>query len=169
MATADERLMEWLRDARAMEQQAETMLSSMASRIEHYPEVKRGLERHLEETRAQAAQIEACIVRRGGDTSTLKDLAAKFTAFGQGLSGMFVGDEIVKGSMASYTFEHMEIAAYKVLISAAEACGDRETSAVCQRILAEEEAMARWVGDNLGDITTKYLAREEIPDVTAKH
>ena len=169
MATAEERLMEWLRDAHAMEQQAETMLSAMVARIDHYPEVKRGLERHLEETRAQASQIEACIVRRGGDTSTLKDLAAKFTAFGQGLSGMFVGDEIVKGSMASYTFEHMEIAAYKVLISAAEACGDMETSAVCRRILTEEEAIAEWVGESLGEVTTKYLAREETPDLTAKH
>lgn len=37
MASAQERLMEWLRDAHAMKQQAETMLSSLASRIENYP------------------------------------------------------------------------------------------------------------------------------------
>ncbi|HYI94017.1 MAG TPA: DUF892 family protein [Bryobacteraceae bacterium] len=48
-----------------------------------------------------------------GDTSTLKDMAGKVIAFGQGMSGMFVEDEIVKGTMASYTFEHMEASAYR--------------------------------------------------------
>lgn len=100
----------------------------------------------------------------GSDTSTVKDLMGKFVAMGQGLSGVFVADKIVKGSMASYTFEHMEIAAYKVLIAAAEACGDVETSAVCQRILAEEEAMAKWLADNIGDVTRMFLAREPRPE-----
>ena len=40
MATVDERLNEWLRDAHAMEEQAEQMLSATASRIENYPELK---------------------------------------------------------------------------------------------------------------------------------
>lgn len=61
----DERLMEWLRDAHAMEEQAETMLSSMAGRIEHYPDIKRRIEQHIEETREQARLIRSCIERRG--------------------------------------------------------------------------------------------------------
>src|SRR5437764_1339335 len=112
MATAEERLMQWLRDAHAMEEQAETMLTALSGRIQNYPEVRSQVERHLDETRQQARELRACIERRGGDTSTLKDVAAKFVAMVQGLSGVFVGDEIVKGSMASYTFEHMEIASY---------------------------------------------------------
>lgn len=31
---------DWLRDAHAMEKQAESMLESMASRIENYPDIK---------------------------------------------------------------------------------------------------------------------------------
>jgi len=169
MASAEERLMEWLRDAHAMEQQAETMLSSMASRIEHYPDVKAKIEAHLAETRQQASQLASCIERRGGDTSTVKDLAGKFMAFGQGLSGMFVSDEIIKGAMASYTFEQMEIAAYRVLIATAEQVGDPETSSVCARILREEEDMARWLSDNLAALTQRYLVREETPELTAQH
>jgi len=167
MATAEERLMEWLRDAHAMEEQAETMLTALLKRIENYPEVRAKVEQHLEETRQQAQSLRTCIERRGGDTSTLKDLAGKFVAFGQGMSGMFVGDEIIKGSMASYTFEHMEIAAYKVLIAAAEAVGDQETRTVCERILKEEEATAAWFADNLASLTTKYLRREETPELSA--
>lgn len=44
--------------------------------------------------------------------------------FAQAISRLFVEDEIVKGSMGSYVFEAMEIAAYRTLIAAAEACGD---------------------------------------------
>jgi ferritin-like metal-binding protein YciE len=169
MATAEERLMEWLRDAHAMEEQAITMLTSLAERIENYPEVKAQVEAHLEETRRHEADIRACIERRGGGTSLLKDLTGKVVATGQGLSGMFVSDEIVKGAMASYTFEHMEIASYTVLVSTAEAVGDMETREVCHRILQEELAMAERLQTALPFITRKYLNREETPGRTAKH
>ena len=49
MASARENLLDWLRDAHAMEQQAETMLSTTASRIKNYPEMKARLEQHAEE------------------------------------------------------------------------------------------------------------------------
>ncbi|MBS7699922.1 MULTISPECIES: ferritin-like domain-containing protein [unclassified Chelatococcus] len=169
MATAEERLMEWLRDAHAMEQQAETMLSGLSSRIENYPEVKARIDAHLKETRVQAQLLNECIERRGGDTSSLKDLAGKFMAMGQSLSGVFVGDEIIKGAMAGYTFEHMEIAAYEVLIAAAEAVGDTQTAQVCTRILQEEEAMAEWARNNFNHLTITYLRREESPGIVAKH
>jgi ferritin-like metal-binding protein YciE len=164
MATMEERFMEWLRDAHAMERHAETMMSAMANRIEHFPEVRQRLEQHIDETRQQAQMLESCIQRRGGDTSTFKDLAARFAGMGQGISGIFVGDEVVKGAMASYTFEHMEIAAYTVLIETAELVGDPETSAICQRILAQEQAMAAWLGEHLPAVTCTYLGREQQAD-----
>lgn len=46
-----------------MEQQAETMLSAMAGRIENYPQVKAKIEEHLEETRRQASALQSCIER----------------------------------------------------------------------------------------------------------
>ncbi|AJY11598.1 ferritin-like domain-containing protein [Burkholderia dolosa] len=166
---AEERLMEWLRDAHAMEEQAETMLSSMAERIENYPDIKRRIEQHIDETREQQRLIRACIERRGGSVSTIKDLGAKTMAWAQGLSGMFVSDEIVKGGMASYTFEHFEIAAYRNLIEAARVVGDAETLAVCERILPEEQAMAAWLEHNMTGVVRTYLAREMRPGETAKH
>lgn len=161
MTTKEDRLLEWLRDAHAMEKQAETMLTAQASRIESYPDLKAKIEEHLAETRRQSNMLQSCIERRGGDTSTLKDLMGKFAAMGQGLGGAVMDDEVIKGSMASYTFEHMEIAAYQVLIATAEACGDQETVAVCQRILTEEMAMATWLGENLPSVTSKFLSLEE--------
>jgi ferritin-like metal-binding protein YciE len=127
MTTKEDRLLEWLRNAHAMEKQAETMLTAQAGRIETYPDLKARIEEHLAGTRRQGDVLQACIERRGGDTSTLKDLMGKFAAMGQGIGGAVMDDEVIKGSMASYTFEHMEIATYQVLIATAEACGDLET------------------------------------------
>jgi hypothetical protein len=47
----------------------------------------------------------------------MKDAGGKLMAMTQSLSGVFAGDE-VKGSLASYTFENMEIASYRILIAA---------------------------------------------------
>jgi ferritin-like metal-binding protein YciE len=168
MSTLDDHLMAWLRDAHAMEEQAETILKGQASRIEHYPHLRTRIQQHVAETQEQARRLRACIERRGGDTSTIKDAAGKLVAMGQNISGMFADDEVVKGSLASYTFEQMEIASYKILIVAAEAAGDLETKRVCETNLAEEEAMAKWLDAEMPGIVTKFLKRDEIPDVTAK-
>jgi ferritin-like metal-binding protein YciE len=83
------------------------------------------------------------------------------------MSGMFVADEVMKGAIASYSFEAMEIASYNILIAAAREAGDQETAQVCGAILQDEQAMAYWLEHHLGPLTSQYLAREE-PGVTAK-
>lgn len=161
MKAAEKRLIEWLRDAHAMEQQAEQMLKAQANRIEHYPDIKQRIERHIEETVSQAKRIESCIARHDESTSLVKDTAGKMTAMGQAVGGMFSGDEIVKGAMAGYTFEHMEIASYKILIATAEEAGDVETKRVCEEILKEEEAMAAWLADHMPQTVHQYLQRDD--------
>jgi ferritin-like metal-binding protein YciE len=161
-------LLAWLRDAHAMEKQAEQMLSKQISRLEHYPDLRRKLEEHLEETRRQAQLVDDCIARCGGDSSGLRDVMGKMMAFGQGLSGIFVDDEVIKGTLASYTFEQMEIASYKILIAAADAIGDSTTSAVCTRILREEEAMAHWLATQMPNLVRAFLDLDQVPGVAAK-
>ena len=168
MATPQDRLLDWLRDAHAMEEQAKTMLSGQAQRIQNYPELQAKIEEHLKETEAQAESIKTCIDRLGSSTSAVKAAGGKMMAMGQALSGLFVGDEVVKGSLASYTFEHMEIASYRILIAAAEEAGDQETKRVCQTILAEEERMAAWLEEHLAAVTRQYLQRDEAEAASAK-
>ena len=57
MASAKDNLLDWLRDAHALEQQAETMLKTTASRLENYPTFKARIEAHVEETREQAFNV----------------------------------------------------------------------------------------------------------------
>lgn len=168
MTDADNHLDHWLRDAHAMEKQAEQMLSAQAKRIENYPELSARIEDHLGETRAQIARLESCIERRGESASTMKDTAGKITAMMQGFGGMFASDEVVKGGIASYTFEHLEIASYNALIAAADAVGDTQTRDTCAEILREEEAMADWLANHLDDVTVKFLARDQIEMDEAK-
>jgi ferritin-like metal-binding protein YciE len=169
MAAVEERLMEWLRDAHAAEEQAQTMLSGMANRIENYPELKSRVQQHAEESRRHAELVRGCIERRGGSTSLIKDTGSKVLALGQAMSGMFVGDEVMKGSIASYAFEAMEIASYNILITTARAARDEQTAKVCEQILQDEQAMAHWLEQHVPDLTSKYLAREQTPDAVAKH
>lgn len=164
-----EQLVDWLRDAHAAEEQSEKMLTKFAGRIENYPELKSQIQRHIEETRGQARRLKQCLDRYGDTTSTLKDAFGRMMAFAQGMSGAFVDDEIIKGSMAAYTFEHMEIASYRILIAAAESLGDTETRNICEQILEEEIAMATWLEEHLPEITQKYMLRTDMPGVTAKH
>lgn len=151
----------WMRDAHAMEEQALTMMRGMLSRLENYPDLSARIERHVAETERQCDLLHALLEERSTGRSVMKDTMARMVAAGQGLSGMFAGDEVVKGGMSSYTFEHMEIAAYKVLIATARMLGDAPAVAVFEQILAEEQEMADWLYDHLDETTRIFLARDE--------
>jgi ferritin-like metal-binding protein YciE len=168
MTDPKEHLLDWLRDAHSMEQQAEQMLRAQSGRLDHYPELKARIDQHLEETLGQQKLVAQCIERLGGTTSTIKDIAAKVMAFGQAAGGMAMSDEVVKGAISSYVFENLEIASYTSLISAAEAVGDLETKEACEKILPQEISMAQWLLEHLPDVTQRYLALSATPGVEAK-
>jgi ferritin-like metal-binding protein YciE len=168
MKTASERLVQWMRDAHAMEEQAERIRQAESRRIENYPELKARIDRHLEETRRQAERLKARLDQLDGGTSWTKDAMANLIGIAQGLSGVFACDEVMKASLANYTFEHMEIASYKMLIATAEEAGDMQSKRVCEENLREEEDMASWLEQHLAPMTRQFLLREEMPGATAK-
>ena len=161
-------LVDWLRDAHAMEQQAEAMLKAQAERLEHYPQLRGRIEQHITETRGQRELIEQCLARHDAKPSTFKDLGGKLTAFGQGIGGSLMTDEVVKGAAMGYVFENLEIASYTILITAAKDVGDTETQQACEQIIKEEYAMAEWLKDHLPQIVQAFLARSADPDAAAK-
>lgn len=165
---ANEHLNDWLRDAHAMEQQAEKMLKAQAERLEHYPDLRARIVQHIEETQWQQSVLAECFARRGIDNSVLKDLGGKLLAMGQAVGGMTNSDEVVKGAAAGYVFENIEIATYTTLIAAAQAVGDTATQSACEQIIVQEKAMAAWLLEHLPQVTQAFLARAEQPGVTAK-
>ncbi|WP_419694663.1 ferritin-like domain-containing protein [Mesorhizobium muleiense] len=168
MSGTREWLVQWLKDAHAMEEQAETMLNGQLNRLESYPELRERIRLHLDETKGHAARLGTCLERLGEDTSALKDAGGKLLAMAQSLSGVFAGDEVMKGSLASYTFEHMEIASYTILIATAESLGETEIARTCEENLREEEAMAEWLQNKLPATTEQFLARSASDSDNAK-
>lgn len=164
---ARETWMGWLRDAHAMEAQAETMLAAQAGRLESYPALRMRIEQHQRETEEQRQALERLFDSLGEDVSMLKASMGKLMAMGQGIAGAFAADEVMKGTLASYTFEHLEIGTYSMLIAGAEELGMTEAVAVLTPILEQERAMAGWLAENMGPLTRSFLARAEA-DLEAK-
>lgn len=165
---SDERLMHWLRDAHAMEKQAETMLTAMEERIENYPHLRKRLAQHLKETQHQSQRLEDAIGRLGGKTSAVKDTAASLGVMFHTLTTTLAGDEVMKGLLSGYTFEHYEIGSYRILIAACGVLGDTETARICRENLREEEDMAQWLSANIDPLTAEYLEREDRGSERAK-
>ncbi len=167
MTHAKDNFVAWLKSAHAMEEQAITMLTAQTRRLESYPDLQARLTEHLEETRVQADNLQALLNRLSGAVSPLKDIAGRLAATVQGIPGMLVSDEVVKTMASAYAFEHLEIATYRTLLSAADELGEVEAQSVLERILAEETAMAVWLEENLDRITRIFLMRDE-RDLQAK-
>ncbi len=162
-------ILDWLRDAHAMEQQAESMLSSFSDRLEHYPELKQLIDTQVIRTRSQQDLLKDHIEKCGGSVSAIKDLGAKVMGFAQSASGILVGDEVVKGAMSIYVFQQMKIASYTVLKAAAGAIDDPATITLCDEFLPAEIDMAQWLHEHLPAITGEFIARTANAEDTAKH
>jgi len=159
---------DWLRDAHAMEKQAESMLESMASRIDNYPDVRARIEQHISETKHQITVLEEILDRNDISRSVLKDSMSKMMAFGQSMGGMAASDEIVKGSISGYVFEQFEIACYTSLLAAAKKAGDTASVPAIEGILAQEQQMADWLIRHIPDTTEQFLLRSDADGVEAK-
>ena len=149
-----------LRNAHALEAQADQLLSRQVERIENYPAMKQRLQQHIEETRRQSKRLEQILGAHGTSESTLKDLATGFMGNMAALAHAPMQDEILKNSFADYAFEHLEIASYRALIEMAGAAGDQKSIPLLQESLQEEIAMAEWAGQNLPDVVNTYIRLE---------
>ncbi|WP_114860656.1 ferritin-like domain-containing protein [Azospirillum brasilense] len=159
--TTKETLIDWLRDAHAMESQAVEMLERQAERIKNYPDVLAKVQEHIEVSNRQADRLKQCLQRLGTDTSAIKTGVAMLIGNAQSLSGVVASDEIVKASIFDYSFEHFEIANYRALIAAAEQAGEPEIARMLQPSLDEELEMAAWLEQRLPQLTKTYLERRE--------
>ncbi|SFB20814.1 Ferritin-like metal-binding protein YciE [Citrobacter amalonaticus] len=159
---------DWLRDAHAMEKQAESMLESMAGRIDNYPDLRSRIEQHISETKHQITILEEILDRNNISRSVIKDSMSKMAALGQSIGGIFPSDEIVKGSISGYVFEQFEIACYTSLLAAAQKAGDTASIPAIESILNEEKQMVDWLIKHIPQTTEQFLLRSETDGVEAK-
>jgi len=160
MAEIRDILIDYTRDAYAMEQQALSIIDRQLDRLENYPEMLARLRQHRTETERQAERMETALHRLGTDSSALKTGMAKLSSNMQAMMNTFAGDEVVKDIISNYTFEHYEIVNYRILAATAEAAGETEIARLARENLAEEEAMAGWLDQNYSATLASYLSRE---------
>lgn len=149
-----------LRNAHAVENEALSIMNRQIDRLENYPELSARLHTHVEETRAQLNRLDEILAALGEDSSSFKDAAASFMGNMAALGHSMAGDEILKNAFADYAFENYEIAAYRSLITVAEAAGAIQAVPLLKASLEEEVAMAEWLEMHLPQVTQRYLTLE---------
>ncbi|UKE47638.1 MULTISPECIES: ferritin-like domain-containing protein [Xanthomonas translucens group] len=163
-----ERLLKWLQDAYAMEQEASTMLTATAGRLEHYPQLKARIEQHITETKGQSEQVKRCIDLLGGTTPAIKGALASVMATVHAAGNSMMSDEVAKSLGISYAFEHLEVASYRALVIAAKQADQPQIAEICSTILDQEIAMAEWLIEHQEATVLAFLERERTDAETAK-
>src|SRR5215210_7232209 len=141
------KLVEYVDDAYAMEQNVSTMLTSMISTTDD-PEIKDMLEHHKQQTEEHARRLRERLDAMGAGTSTTKAVGGLGAALFKGVGDMARTDKPGKNARDGYMTEHMEIAAYQLLERLADRAGDQQTAEVARQNRADEEAMARKIDSN---------------------
>ena len=142
-----QKLVDYVEDAHAMEQNVSTMLTSMISTTDD-PEIKETLRHHKQETEEHERRLRERLEALGTGTSTRKQAQTIATALMKGVGDMARTDKPAKNARDGFVTEHMEIAAYHLLERLAKKAGDPETAEVARQNRADEEAMARKIDSN---------------------
>ena len=156
-----QKLVNYIEDAHAMEQNVSMMLDSMISTTDD-PEITEMLRHHKEETERQEQRLRERLDALGAGTSTRKQVQTIATALMKGATDQVRGDQAGKNASDGFITEHMEIASYQLLERLAVRAGDQETAEVARQNRAEEEAMARKIDANWDRFLDLTLAEEGI-------
>jgi ferritin-like metal-binding protein YciE len=157
MANGKRVLVDWLRDAHAMERTSVDNLDRLADRFSRHPELAVRFREHWRESLGQVVALEACLKKLGSDTSTFKDLARRFVGIAQAYAGAISIDEPVKDCVAAYASIHLQIATYVSLGAAALQLAEPEIARMCDENLQRERAMAGWLEQQITEVTLDFL------------
>jgi ferritin-like metal-binding protein YciE len=146
-----------LRNMHALEMAAIELTARQSERLQHYPEMKAKLERHHAESEEQARRLDRIMEEKATSSSAVKNTVT--TVMGNVAAALHAPatDEILKNTFANFAFEHQEIAAYTSLIAMAEIVGDTEAVPLLRQSLAEEQAMADWIEQQIVPTTKRFL------------
>jgi len=162
MTTLDEQLVKYLADAHSIEEQALQQLRG-APQASGDSEVAAIFRDHLAETEGHERAIKARLEARGGSENRLKDLLMRVGGTGFLLFARAQPDTPGKLVAHAYSYEHLELASYELLIRVAERAGDDETVSEAQRIRDEEQRMGERLAASF-DQAVEASLRELSPD-----
>lgn len=161
---ADSPLIPYLADAHAIEEQALIQMRQ-APQIARDSELAAIFEAHESETAEHERLIRERLEAHLADPSKIKDVAGKAGGAGMLLFAESQPDSPGKLVAHAFSYEHMEVAAYKLLEQIAIREGDPETAFVARHILRQERAMARRLAAHFDTAVDASLAELTSPDL----
>jgi ferritin-like metal-binding protein YciE len=156
-----EQLVKYLEDVHSTEENAIAQLRAGADSAEDEA-LASAFKDHLAETEEHERLVSERLHAHGASPSSLKDVAQKGTAKMTGMMAKAAPDTSGKLAIEAFSFEHLEIASYRMLREVAQRAGDQETVAVAERILAQEEAAAQRLGSLLEAVAERDLERQGV-------
>ncbi|MGE5516638.1 MAG: SDR family oxidoreductase [Bacteroidota bacterium] len=151
-------MLDWLRDAHAMERASIDNLKRQVDHLEHYPDIRAKFQQQLELTQVQEDRIDKALDTMGADKSSIKDAITRFAGQAQALMAGSSADEVVKQATTTLAYEEWEIANFRALAAAAQHEGEVSMASMFEQMAEEKEEMADWLADAIPDITRRYLA-----------
>ena len=169
--TLDEQLTKYLTDAHSIETQALAQLRT-APKIAEDPAVADAFARHLEETEEQERLVSERLEARGGSPNAVKEAVMRLGGKGFILFARSQPDTTGKLVAHAYSYEHLELASYELLMRVAQRAGDEETVAMAGRIRDEEAEMGRRLEDLFDaavDASLREHARDDLDTLLVKY
>ena len=171
--TTREQLVKYLTDAHSIEEQALAQLR-VAPHIAGDGRMAAVLAEHLPETEGHERMVRDRIEALGGSPSTVKDVVMAVGGKGFILFARSQPDTPGKLLAHAYSYEHLELAGYRLLALVADRADDSETTALANHIAEEERLMGERLAacydeavdlsllgvdhDELGSALVSYLA-----------
>jgi ferritin-like metal-binding protein YciE len=157
-----EQLNKYLTDAHSIEVQALVQMKA-APKLAGDEDLARMYEEHERETEEHKRLVEERLEARGASPSRLKDVVAGAVGVPFVLFAKSQPDTPGKLAAHALSYEHMEHAAYELLMRIADRAGDAETAEVAKRIRDQELAMADRI-EAAFDRTVEASLREKSAD-----
>lgn len=157
-----DKLVAYLEDAYAMENHLVESLEKQVGLTEKHPTIQAKVREHLAQTQQHRERIEARLGAYNHKPSAIKGALSSLMGNTQGFMAGSRADALAKTARDDYVAEHLEIAAYTLLITVAQAFGDTETVRVCQLNLRDEMAMQTWLAQHLPEAGLLALQEDGI-------
>jgi ferritin-like metal-binding protein YciE len=160
--TTRDQLVKYLTDAHSIEEQALAQLR-VAPDLAGGGRLEQVLAGHLAETEGHERMIRDRLQALGASPSTVKDVVMAVGGKGFILFARSQPDTPGKLLAHAYSYEHLELAAYRLLGIVADRAGDTETTALADEIAQQERLMGERLATCFDEAADDSLEREE-PD-----
>lgn len=163
--TCKEVLLNWLKNAYAMEKGMIETLEENIGDAEDDPNMSSAVEKmrqHIDETKIQAEKVKSAIESLDGDVSEIKTELTKAHQKTMSMALDLHKDHGVKNLILAHAAEHLEMASYMAIAKAAEMCQEEEIASMAREIMKQETQTGEKIEEEIENAVRSYFEKENI-------